>query len=219
VIYPARSKLSVIVAVASLMCGLVVGGCSNHDSDARRLGSNRSPRMLRPPGMRQNMSIPNFTPASPADVRIAKELIRNHLHAFGRSDFNTAFNLLTKEFRGAQGEESRLRFTVSTFFRDFLQVKKVRWNRFVKDADSRIIDVSLDIEARNGNTTRVYYRLSPENGRYLVAGIQSPPSRRFRTGRDPRESLQDQMEEKMFSGVLYSPGSRHRVLDSSMASS
>lgn len=216
-IYPVKPKMFMAaVAVAGLLCSLAVSGCSDNTSESNRSGSNRSPgRVAR---RRRGARGADFKAASPADARLAQGLIREHLHAFGRSDFHLAYNLLTPGFQQGVSSEERLRQMMEGFYSDFMHVKKVDWQGFSKNEESGDIKARLTFEASGGGVTRATYILQRQDGRYLIGGIDSYSPSQFNGGSGPRGSRPNEVEEKMFSGVLYSPAPRHRVLDSRSAS-
>jgi hypothetical protein len=222
-IRPVKLKTSAaLFAFSSLLCGLLISGCSSGQTEAQRLASKRfhrepyqsrdTPAEARS-GSSSRMLQSSVQPASAPDVLLAQKLIRNHLHAFGSSDFHLAFNLLTPRFQQGVHSEESLRRMMEGFYSDFMHVKKVHWIGFFKDKESGDIQARLTFQASGGGITRATYFLHPQDGRYLIGGIDSYSPSQFNGGSGPRENRPNEVEERMFSGVLFSPTPQYRVLD------
>lgn len=228
-IRPVKLKTSVaLLAFSSLLCGLLISGCSSGQTEAQRTAFkpySRRPRRssdtsaeARSSSSSNRMFQSPVQPASAPDVLLAQKVIRDHLHAFGRSDFHLAYNLLTPGFQQGVGSEESLRRMMEGFYSDFMHVKKVDWQGFSKNEESGDIKARLTFEASSGGVTRATYILQRQDGRYLIGGIDSYSPSQFNGGSGPRGNRPNEVEEKMFSGVLYSPAPRHRVLDASPTS-
>jgi len=226
-IRPVKLKTSTaFLAFSGLLCGLLISGCSSGQTEAQRTAfkpysrrprrSSDTRRDTRAGG--SEMLPSSIQPASAPDVLLAQKVIRDHLHAFGSNDFHQAYSLLTPRYQQNMGGEDNLRSLITSTYSDFMHVKRVRWDGFAKNQDSGDIRVLLSFQARGGGITRATYVLHAQEGHYMIDSINSNPSygTMFRSG--PPRNRESQVEDRMFSGVLFSPTSRHRVLDSPAAS-
>ncbi len=214
-IRPVKLKTSAaLFAFSSLLCGLLISGCSSGQTEAQRLASKRfhrepyqsrdTPAEARS-GSSGRMLQSSVQPASAPDVLLAQKLIRNHLHAFGSNDFHWAYSLLTPRYQQSMDGEGGLRRMITNAYSDFMHVKKVHWKGFWKDVASGDIVALLSFEASSGSITRVTYYLHPQNGHYLISWVEPRSSYGSMRGLIPPRNSQNQVEERMFSGVLFSP--------------
>lgn len=239
-IRPTNRKTRVATSgLCSLLCGLVVSallvsGCSSGETNAQRLAAARSRRAARRPLRAPQSTLPRApspagemhqpymavspSVASPSEVRLVQKVIEEHLQAFGNNDFHRAYQLLTPTYQQNSGSEERLREMITGLYSDFMHVKKVNWQGFSRDPISASIMAFLTFEASDGGLTNVTYILKPQNGRYLIDWVDSHHSFNPSGAPGPQMNGQNPIEEKMFSGVLFSPTPRYRVLDSRSAS-
>lgn len=152
-------------------------------------------------------------PASAPDVLLAQKVIRDHLHAFGSNDFHRAYSLLTLRCQQGMDGEEGLRSMITSTYSDFMHVKRVRWEGFAKNQDSGDMKVLLSFQTLSGSITRATYILHAQDGHYMIDSIDSKPSYGAMIRSGPPRSRENQIEDRMFSGVLFSPNPRHRVLD------
>lgn len=228
-ICPVKLKTSAAFPVfSSLLCGLLISGCSSGQTEAQRTAFkpySRRPRRssdtsaeARSGSSSDRMFQSPVQPASAPDVLLAQKVIRDHLHAFGSNDFHRAYSILTPRCQQNMGGEDNLRSLITSTYSDFMHVERVRWDGFAKNQDSGDIRVLLSFQARGGGITRATYVLHAPEGHYMIDSIDSNPSYGAMIRSGPPRNHESQVEDRMFSGVLFSPTSRHRVLDSPAAS-